>query len=254
MLRLDAAGFFRPSPRPVEGSAMAQLFHRSANTIARATIGGIILGLGAFTVAACMLDRSPYATDQNVVRDQPVPFSHAHHVRDLGLDCRYCHTSVTDSTFAGIPPTKTCMTCHSRIWTDAAILQPVRQSWSDEIPIHWTRVHNLPDFVYFPHDIHVNKGVACVECHGPVNQMPLMFQAASLEMSWCLECHRDPADHLRPRDQVFNMDFSLDERIKKEYSTPEHPVVDQKTLGQALVSLYHVPTDGRITNCYTCHR
>ena len=233
---------------------MSQIFHPSMNTIAKASIVCLLLGLCLFTIAACLLDRSSYVTNQYVVRDQPIPFSHAHHVRDLGLDCRYCHTSVTDSSFAGLPPTKTCMTCHSRIWTDAPMLMPVRKSWSDEIPIQWNRVHNLPDFVYFPHDIHVNKGVACVECHGQVDQMPLMYQEGSLAMSWCLECHRDPADHLRPRDQVFNMNFVLDDKIKQQYSTPAHSVVNQQTLGEALIGLYHIPTDGRITNCYTCHR
>jgi hypothetical protein len=188
------------------------------------------------------------------VRDQPVPFSHEHHVRDLGLDCRYCHTSVTDSSFAGLPATKTCMTCHSRVWTDAPVLQAVRDSWRDEIPLKWTRVHNLPDFVYFPHDIHVNKGIACVTCHGQVDQMPLMFQASNLQMRWCLGCHRSPQEYLRPRDQVFNMHFVIDDQVKKEYSTPGHPVTDQDSLGRALIDLYHVPTDGRITNCYTCHR
>jgi hypothetical protein len=231
-----------------------QVFRPSANTIAKASIAGALVGLLVVSTVACLVERSGYVSNEGVVRDQPVPFSHEHHVRDLGLDCRYCHTSVTDSTFAGIPPIKTCMTCHSRVWTDAALLQPVRQSWSDEIPIKWTRVHNLPDFAYFPHDIHVNKGIACVTCHGRVDQMPLMYQRASLQMRWCLNCHRSPQEYLRPRDQVFNMDFVIDDKVRREYSTPDHPVTDQDSLGYALIELYHIPTDGRIENCYTCHR
>jgi hypothetical protein len=233
---------------------MAQLFHPSMNTVAKAIICGAVLALCAYIVVASLIMRSPYVTNQGVVRDQPVPFSHQHHVRDLGLDCRYCHTSVTDSTFAGLPATKTCMTCHSRIWTDAPVLEAVRKSWRDEIPLKWTRVHNLPDFVYFPHDIHVNKGVACVTCHGQVDQMPLMFQAASLQMRWCLDCHRSPQNYLRPRDQVFNMNFAIDDKVKQNFSDADHRVTDQDSLGAALIKLYHVPTDGRITNCYTCHR
>ncbi len=233
---------------------MAQIFHPSMNVVAKACIAALVIGVCAATLIGSLLDRSPYVTNQGVIRDQPIPFSHAHHVRDLGLDCRYCHTSVTDSTFAGLPATKTCMTCHSRIWTDAQLLEPVRKSWSDEIPIHWTRVHNLPDFVYFPHDIHINKGIGCATCHGRVDQMPLMFQAASLQMRWCLECHRNPENYLRPRDQVFNMDYAINDLVKQNYSTAEHPVIDQKSLGEALIAAYHIPTSGRITNCYTCHR
>jgi hypothetical protein len=233
---------------------LPQIFHASANAIAKASVIACLGGGALLGTVATMVDFSPYVTNQGVVRDQPVPFSHEHHVHDLGIDCRYCHTSVTDSSFAGLPATKTCMTCHSRIWTDAALLEPVRQSWRDEIPIKWTRVHNLPDFVYFPHDIHVNKGIACVTCHARVDQMPLMFQASSLQMRWCLECHRSPQEYLRPRDQVFNMDFVVDTNVKREFSDSQHEVTDQDSLGRALIDLYHIPTDGRITNCYTCHR
>ena len=233
---------------------MAQIFQPYMNAVAHASIFGALVGLGMLGVVACLVDRSPYLTRSGVAREQPVPFSHAHHVRDLGLDCRYCHTSVTDSSFAGIPPTKTCMTCHSRIWTDAALLEPVRRSWSDEIPIQWNRVHNLPDFVYFPHDIHVNKGVGCAVCHGPVDQMPLMYQQATLQMSWCINCHDHPEGYLRPRDQVFNMNYVLNEKVMREYSDATHQVTDQDSLGRVLIQRYHIPTDGRIINCYNCHR
>ena len=243
------------SARAWEGhNSLPQVFHPSANAIAKASVFGCLGGVLILATVATAVDFSPYVTNQGVVRDQPVPFSHEHHVHDLGIDCRYCHTSVTDSTFAGLPPTKTCMTCHSRIWTDAALLEPVRKSWSDEIPLKWTRVHNLPDFVYFPHDIHVNKGIGCVTCHGQVDKMPLMFQNASLQMRWCLECHRSPQEYLRPRDQVFNINFVIDDNIRKTFSDSVHQVTDQDSLGRILIDLYHIPTDGRITNCYTCHR
>jgi len=233
---------------------MAQIFQPSMNTVAKVVICASVLLLCSLPVLGWLIEGSPYVTFQGVVRDQPVPFSHEHHVRELGIDCRYCHTSVTDSTFAGLPATKTCMSCHSRIWTDAPVLEAVRASWRDEIPLKWTRVHNLPDFVYFPHDIHVNKGIGCVTCHGRVDQMPLMFQNSDLRMSWCLDCHRNPQKYLRPRDQVFNMDFVIDDKVKDEFSSEEHRVTDQDSLGNALIELYHIPTDGRITNCYTCHR
>ena len=142
----------------------------------------------------------------------------------MGIDCRYCHTSVEESAFANIPPTKTCMNCHSQIWANAPILEPVRASFRDNKPLRWTRVHDLPDFVYFNHSIHVKQGVGCATCHGPVDQMPLMYQQATLQMDWCLDCHRDPAKYVRPRDQVFNMawerpadDPGLGERLVEEY-------------------------------------
>ena len=146
-----------------------------------------------------------FYTNQDVFVEQPIQFSHAHHVGGIGIDCRYCHTSVEESAFANIPPTKTCMNCHSQIWTNAPILEPVRASFRDNTPLQWTRVHDLPDFVYFNHSIHVRKGVGCATCHGRVDKMPLMYQDAPLTMKWCLDCHRNPAKYVRPRDQVFNM-------------------------------------------------
>ena len=133
-------------------------------------------------------------------REQPIPFSHAHHVGGLGIDCRYCHTSVETSSFAGIPPTKTCMNCHSQIWSTSPTLEPVRESFRTGVSIQWTRVNDLPDYVYFNHSIHVNKGIGCESCHGRVDRMPLTWQENSLQMDWCLDCHRDPGKHIRPRD------------------------------------------------------
>ena len=218
---------------------MAQIFHPSFNTIAKASIFGAVFFIAALAWVAAEVTRSPYMTGAQQIRPQPVPFSHEHHVTGLGIDCRYCHTSVETSSFAGIPSTKTCMTCHSQIWTNAEILQPVRDSWSQQKPIAWTRVHDLPDYVYFDHSIHVAKGIGCATCHGQVDQMPLMFQSASLQMEWCLDCHRDPERHIRPKDQVFNM----------QYRAPS----DQKKLGAQLVENYHV-NKGQLTNCAVCHR
>src|SRR6059058_4403063 len=155
---------------------MAQIFHPSTNTIAKVTIFGAVFFLAGLLIVLIVLVRSPYITRADVVVEQPVPFSHEHHVRGLGIDCRYCHTSVESSHFAGIPSTKTCMTCHSQVWTNAALLEPVRESWRTNRPIEWNRVHNLPEFVYFNHSIHVNKGIGCSSCHGQVDKMPLMWQ------------------------------------------------------------------------------
>jgi hypothetical protein len=219
---------------------MAQIFHRSMNTVARASIFGAILAVLVGSWIAYGIQTSPYATKQFVTRDQPVPFSHEHHVTGLGIDCRYCHTSVTQSPFAGLPPTKICMTCHSQIWTNAALLEPVRQSWRSDTPIPWTRVNSVPGYVYFNHSIHVAKGVGCATCHGPVDKMPLTYQAQSLQMRWCLECHRNPEPYLRPREEVFNMSYK--------------PPPDQDKLGRELAQRYHVRDTQTLTNCSTCHR
>src|SRR5438874_12720510 len=194
-------------PQERNQSSMAQIFHRSANTISRVTIFGAIFIVAFILWVIGGIIRSPFFTNQGVEREQPVPFSHQHHVAGLGIDCRYCHTSVETSSFAGIPPTQTCMNCHAQIWTNAEMLEPVRASFATGKPLVWSRVHRLPDFVHFYHSIHINKGVGCNTCHGPVDRMPLMYKYASLQMEWCLNCHRAPEKHLRPRDQVFNMEY-----------------------------------------------
>jgi hypothetical protein len=176
---------------------MAQIFHRSTNTIARVSILGAVFIIAALAWVAGGVIRSPYLTEVGVARDQPVPFSHQHHVGGIGIDCRYCHTSVEKSSFAGIPPTKTCMNCHSQVWADSPVLEPVRASFRENRPIHWTRVNDLPDFVYFDHSIHVHRGVTCETCHGQVAAMPLTSRQQTLHMEWCLECHRDPARFTR---------------------------------------------------------
>ena len=184
---------------------MAQVFDRSSNALARFSLvltGVIVIALG---VTLDQLQRSPWVTRQGQRPDQPVPFSHKHHVEGLGLQCQYCHTQVEKAAYAGIPPTKTCINCHAQIWTNADLLEPVRQSWATGASIQWIRVHDLPDYVYFNHEIHVNKGIGCASCHGRVDEMPLMYQQNTLQMEWCLNCHRNPAVNLRPTSEIYNM-------------------------------------------------
>jgi len=230
-----------------------QIFHRSTNTISRATIFGAVFVIAALFWAMAEIQRSPYITYEGVVKPQPVAFSHQHHVTGLGIDCRYCHTSVEDSNFAGIPPTKTCMNCHAQIWTNAALLEPVRESYRTDKSLQWTRVNQLPDYVYFDHSIHINKGVGCNTCHGQVDRMPLMYQYASLQMEWCLNCHRAPEKHLRPRDQVFNMEYQQPVAGNPALVDGQS-FTDQDSLGLFLVKKYKLRTERDITSCSTCHR
>jgi hypothetical protein len=216
---------------------MPQYFSKSANTIARFSILGAVLVVGFVLWAGAMIVRSPYETMQNVPREQPVAFSHEHHVGGLGIDCRYCHSNVEYSAFATIPPTKLCMNCHSQLWAVSPELEPVRESYRTGRSIAWTRVHDLPEYVYFNHSIHVAKGVGCSTCHGRVDRMPLMWQAQPLTMEWCLDCHRHPEKYLRPRDKVFAMAYA--------------PPPDQLALGKQLIAQYHVKS---LTSCSTCHR
>jgi len=219
---------------------MPQIFHRSFNTLSRLSIFGSAFAALGLLMLGYMVIGSPYQTNVGVVREQPVQFSHEHHVRGLGIDCRYCHTSVETSAVAGVPPTYTCMSCHSQIWSDSPMLQPVRDSLKLNKPLVWARVHDLPDFVYFHHGIHVQKGIGCVSCHGRIDLMPLTWKDQSMTMGWCLECHRHPEEHIRPREEVFNMEW-----------TP--PGGDQLTQGRKLVEANHIPVD-RLTNCSVCHR
>ncbi len=216
---------------------MSQVFHRSTNTLSRVSIFGGIFILGFLVWAWAELNASNYATRAKVPVNQPVPFSHEHHVGGLGIDCRYCHTSVENSSFAGIPPTKTCMNCHSQIWVNAPMLEPVRQSFRTDQSLHWIRVHDLPDYVYFNHSIHVAKGIGCTTCHGAIDKMPLTWQEASLQMSWCLDCHRHPEEYVRPRSEVFSV----------AYQPPPNHV----EIGRNLVKEYHIQS---LTSCSTCHR
>ena len=216
---------------------MAQIFHRSTNTISRVSIFGAVFIVAALAWAGAAFNRSDYMTAAGVAREQPIQFSHERHVAGNGLDCRYCHTAVEDSSFAGIPPTKTCMNCHAQIFSSSPYLEPVRASFRTDRAIEWTRVHDLPDFVYFNHSIHVNKGVGCTTCHGQVDRMPLMWQEQSLQMEWCLDCHRNPERYVRPREAVFRVDYV--------------PPTNQLELGRRLVAEYHIQ---KLTSCSTCHR
>ena len=219
---------------------MSQLFQRNINIYSRLSIVAAVVFLAFLGGVVGLLYMSGYHTRQDDFIEQPIQFSHAHHVGGMGLDCRYCHTSVEDSAFANIPPTKTCMNCHSQIWTNAPMLEPVRTSFRDDTPLRWTRVYDLPDFVYFNHSIHVKQGVGCATCHGQVDQMPLMYQKPTLMMSWCLDCHRNPAKYVRPRDQVFNMAWE--------------PPADDPGLGARLVKEYNIGSVQQLTSCSTCHR
>lgn len=219
---------------------MGQIFRPRANSFARIAILLFALALVLPVTVGFVWVRSPYRTGLGRTPEQPVPFSHQHHVSGLGIDCRYCHTSVEHAAFAGLPATEICMTCHSQIWTNAVMLEPVRNSWRTGQPLRWTRVNDLPDFVYFNHAAHVGHGVGCTTCHGQVGDMPLMRQSAPLLMSWCLDCHRQPERYVRPRERVFD----------PVWTPPEN----QWALGRELVRHYRIRPAREITDCYTCHR
>jgi Cytochrome c7 and related cytochrome c len=216
---------------------MPQIFHRSANTLSKLSLAGLLMFVASLILFAMIIGRSSYSTRAHEFVEQPVQFSHRHHVLDDGIDCRYCHTSVETSSFAGIPPTKTCMNCHSQIWATAPILEPIRASFRDDRPVRWIRVHDLPDFVYFNHSVHIKKGVGCETCHGRVDEMPLTLQANTLQMDWCLNCHRNPENYVRPRSEIYTMGY--------------RPPVPQSVIGPQLVQEYGIRGN---TNCSTCHR
>jgi hypothetical protein len=214
------------------------VFGPSANLVAKFVLFGAAAGLVALFFGPWLLPRSDYVSEVSMVQPQPVPFSHEHHVGGLGLDCRYCHTSVEVSANAGLPPTHICMTCHSQLWTNAAMPAPVRQSLADGVPLRWNRINALPDYVFFNHSIHVAKGVGCTTCHGPIGEMPLTWKGKSLQMGWCLDCHRDPAPNLRPREAVFDPNW------KRGPDTPS---------GQQLMAEYNIHPE-TLTDCSVCHR
>ncbi len=199
----------------------------------------IVLG-GVVYFAYSQIARSSYLTNRYLERPQPVQFSHKHHVGDDGIDCRYCHTSVETAASAGIPPTQTCMNCHSQLWADSPYLEPVRASFRDGEPILWERVHDLPGYVYFNHSIHVAKGVGCSTCHGKVDEMPAVFQENTLQMEWCLSCHKQPEAFIRPKSEIFNMSW------KDSNLTAEER--------QGLKSEYKIRSREMLTSCSVCHR
>ncbi len=219
---------------------MARPFGPRANTGSRLSLVVAVVALAAFSVFLYAFVRSPYVSRAQEPINQPVMFSHQHHAGDLGIDCRYCHTSVETSSYASLPATEICMTCHSQIWTESPMLAPVRQSYATNQPIAWNKVNTLADYVYFDHSIHVQKGVGCVSCHGQTDQQPLAWKAQQFQMSWCLDCHRDPAPQIRPADQVTNM----------HWQAP----ADRRALGLQLVRDYHILGPEILTSCSTCHR
>jgi len=214
-----------------------QVFHRSTNTFAKVSIFGALIVIAAVAYGLNLINRSSYVTGAGVAREQPIQFSHRHHAGELGIDCRYCHTSVENAAYANIPPTATCMNCHAQIWAQSPTLEPVRASYRSDRSIPWMKVHDLPDYVFFNHGIHVQKGFGCVTCHGRVDRMNLTAQQASLHMEWCLDCHRHPERNVRPREEVFNMAWE--------------PAGDRGALGRELVKAYGIRS---LTDCDTCHR
>jgi len=218
---------------------MAQLFQPYADMGVRAVLVAIAVSPAVLIAASFAVPRSPFVTGQSLVHLQPIPFSHEHHVGFDGLDCRYCHFGAETSRWAGIPPTEVCMTCHSQIFTEAAVLAPARDSLASGEPIPWRRVKALPDYVYFDHSIHLAKGVGCTTCHGQVDQMPLTLQAQPMTMGWCIDCHRNPAPHLRRREEVFADSWS--------------PPADQSEEGRKLMAQYEIDTT-HLTDCSVCHR
>lgn len=218
----------------------AQLFTPRADLACRTVIVGVLGLVGTAAGGTWVWSVSSWSTGADQVVDQPVPFSHAHHVGGLGIDCRYCHGAVERGPQAGLPDTDTCMGCHRQMWTTAAILAPVRASWRTGRPLRWRRVHSLPDHVYFDHSVHVRQGIGCSTCHGRIDRMPLVHQTETLLMQWCLDCHRDPAPHVRPREQVFAMDWV--------------PPPDQEQRGRELMEEYGIEAGFHLTNCTVCHR
>jgi hypothetical protein len=226
----------------IPNQAMGQIFPKGANSLARATLAFLGVGFFGFWGLGYAVYRSPYMTRVHQPIEQPVPFSHEHHVAGLGIDCRYCHSSVETSAFAGIPPTETCITCHSQVWREAPVLAPVRQSFASGQPLQWNRVHEAPDFVFFNHSIHVQKGIGCSTCHGQVDRMPILWKEHSLYMRWCLDCHEAPEKHLRPRDKIFDMNWQ--------------PPADQSIRGRELMQEYRISKQrlDQLRDCSMCHR
>ena len=219
---------------------MAQFFKRSANNIARISMAVVVILGGLAFLAYTQIARSSYLTNQYLERQQPVQFSHKHHAGDDGIDCRYCHQTVETTATAGMPSTQTCMNCHSQLWSDSPYLEPVRASFRDNKPIQWERVHDLPEYVYFNHSIHVAKGVGCSTCHGQIDNMPAVYQENSLQMEWCLACHRDSQKFIRPKAEIFNMqwqDGDIDDKQRAE-----------------LKKQYHIRSKEMMTSCSDCHR
>jgi hypothetical protein len=219
---------------------MAQVFHPSMNVVSRASIAAVAIAVPILGILGWGISQS-YGNEMHTPREQPIPFSHKHHVGDDGIDCRYCHSTVDKGASAGMPSTYTCMTCHSQIWSESPELEKLREAFRLGQAIKWQRVHDLPDFAYFNHSIHVKKGVSCVSCHGRVDEMPLVWKEKTMNMAFCIDCHKDPKPHLRPREFVTDLAWK---------PKPE----DAAKMGGELFDKYHVMGRQQMTNCSTCHR
>jgi len=249
---------------------MPQIFKPAANYIARASlVGGLVAPL-VIGVAVAAITRSPANTKVQIPLNQPVPFSHQHHTWELGIDCRYCHTSVEKSSYAGLPPTETCMSCHSQIWTNSPLLEPIRKSYETGTPLKWNLVNKTPEFVYFNHSIHISRGINCNTCHGPVQNMHITYKGNSFQMQWCLQCHRAPERYLyhdekhpemSPRQQVFNLYWKY--QANESLTSREHELLEgefrgtdnkeEKDAGKELLKKYGVKVQ-QLADCSVCHR
>lgn len=218
---------------------MPPLFSPRANLISRSLLGAFVLLSSATVVLGWVYPRSDYARGVGQTVSQPVPFSHAHHAGGLGIDCRYCHQRVETEATAGMPSTEVCMHCHSQVWTQAPLLEPLRESWRSGRAIAWNRVHDTPDFVFFDHSVHVRNGISCVECHGHVEQMPLVARRSTLLMKWCLDCHRHPDINVSPENRPLNPALG--------------PIAGSISLGVPRTNDAGIET-GLLTNCSACHR
>lgn len=249
---------------------MAQLFSPTANVKAKLGVLALFVGPWLTIYALAAVSRSPANTKVNVPKQQPVPFSHRHHAWELGIDCRYCHVGVEKSAFANIPAVETCMSCHSQIWTNSPLLEPIRASYESGVPIQWTQVNKLPEFVYFNHSIHIARGLNCNICHGPVEKMHITWKGNAFQMAWCLNCHRapdrylyrDPAHpELSPRQQVFSPYWKLqngeplsarEDRLLTGREDGSDDFADREQ-GKKLISRYGIKIN-QLADCSICHR
>jgi len=251
-----------------EGTSNRFIFPRWANyalpAIAIAVIGGAL-----YMPVAVGLGFSPKTMAVGYAPEQPVPYSHALHAGRLGLDCRYCHSTVEKAAFAAIPPTQVCMNCHrpanketsdpGGIHATSPRLKPLHESWKSGKPVEWIKVHDLPDYVYFNHSAHVTQGIGCASCHGRIDHMDVVQQHAPLSMGWCLECHRDPAKNIRPREEITNMGWQATDHpdAKAQNLDPKNPddlAKAQELVGNKYVKEYGIRDSAYMTSCFTCHR
>jgi hypothetical protein len=256
---------------------MAQIFRPTHNVLGRLGVLGAAVTPLALMVTFSQFSRSGWATGVGVPYEQPVAFSHEHHVTELGIDCRYCHTGVEVGAKAGYPSTHTCMSCHSQVWSNSPLLEPIRESYVKNVPLKWTKLNAVPDFVFFNHSIHVKRGLNCNNCHGPVQAMQMAFKGRPFQMRWCLECHRAPEKYINEPQVVFDMYKQIQrgnhlkdaDKVAKEVplslpigGTKEiqslasgeqyHRNKEELAKGLELVKKYHIKKE-QLSDCATCH-